>query len=105
MPYVKTDVPRPSALSTDDTQWLGVLEMTAQILIVAPLYENLGKRLINSPKLFRGSGPRVPSAGHRLGGGLANSSIAGNLSRVSSRARLDEARKRNAQVMIWINMV
>jgi len=34
------------------TQWLGVLETTAQILIVPPFYENLGKRLIKSPKVF-----------------------------------------------------
>jgi hypothetical protein len=34
------------------SQWLGVLETTAQILIVPPFYENLGKRLVKSPKLF-----------------------------------------------------
>jgi predicted AAA+ superfamily ATPase len=33
-------------------QWLGVLETTAQILIVPPFYENLGKRLIKSPKVY-----------------------------------------------------
>jgi predicted AAA+ superfamily ATPase len=34
------------------SQWLGVLETTAQILIVPPFYENLGKRLIKSPKVY-----------------------------------------------------
>jgi hypothetical protein len=34
------------------TQWLGVLETTAQILVVPPFYENLGKRLIKSPKIY-----------------------------------------------------
>ncbi|MEW6320977.1 MAG: ATP-binding protein [Acidobacteriota bacterium] len=34
------------------TQWLGVLETTAQILIVPPFYENLGKRLVKSPKVY-----------------------------------------------------
>lgn len=34
------------------SQWLGVLETTAQILIVPPFYENLGKRLTKSPKVF-----------------------------------------------------
>ena len=34
------------------TQWLGVLETTAQILVVPPFYENLGKRLIKSPKVY-----------------------------------------------------
>jgi predicted AAA+ superfamily ATPase len=32
--------------------WLGVLETTAQILLIPPFYENLGKRLIKSPKLY-----------------------------------------------------
>jgi predicted AAA+ superfamily ATPase len=34
------------------TQWLGVLETTVQILLVPPFYENLGKRLVKSPKLY-----------------------------------------------------
>ena len=32
--------------------WLGILETTEQILIVPPFYENLGKRLIKSPKIY-----------------------------------------------------
>ena len=49
----KTDLAAPIGVSVPTiTQWLGVLEMTAQILIVAPLYENLGKRLIKSPKVY-----------------------------------------------------
>ena len=34
------------------SQWLGVLETTAQILVVPPFYENLGKRLIKSPRIY-----------------------------------------------------
>jgi uncharacterized protein len=34
------------------TQWLSVLETTAQILVVPPFYENLGKRLIKSPRVY-----------------------------------------------------
>jgi hypothetical protein len=34
------------------SQWLSVLETTAQILIVPPFYENFGKRLIKSPKVY-----------------------------------------------------
>ena len=34
------------------TQWLGVLETTAEVLIVPPFYDNLGKRLIKSPKVY-----------------------------------------------------
>jgi len=33
-------------------QWLNVLETTAQVIIVPPFYENLGKRLTKSPKVF-----------------------------------------------------
>jgi hypothetical protein len=34
------------------TQWLGVLETTGQVLLVPPFHENLGKRLVKSPKLY-----------------------------------------------------
>jgi predicted AAA+ superfamily ATPase len=33
-------------------RWLAILEATAQILLVPPWYENLGKRLIKSPKVY-----------------------------------------------------
>jgi predicted AAA+ superfamily ATPase len=49
----KTDLAAPLGLSVPTiTQWLGVLEMTLQIVLVPPFYENLGKRLIKSPKLY-----------------------------------------------------
>jgi predicted AAA+ superfamily ATPase len=32
--------------------WLSILETTAQIILVPPFYENFGKRLIKSPKLY-----------------------------------------------------
>jgi len=34
------------------SQWLSVLEATAQILLVPPFFENFGKRLVKSPKLY-----------------------------------------------------
>lgn len=34
------------------TEWLGVLEVTAQILLVPPFYENFGKRIVKSPKVY-----------------------------------------------------
>jgi uncharacterized protein len=34
------------------SQWLGVLETTAQIVMVPPFYKNVGKRLIKSPKMY-----------------------------------------------------
>jgi predicted AAA+ superfamily ATPase len=49
----KTDLAAPIGVSVPTiTQWLGVLETTAQILIVPPFYENLGKRLVKSPKVY-----------------------------------------------------
>jgi len=49
----KTDMAAPLGVSVPTiTQWLGVLETTAQVLIVPPFYENLGKRLIKSPKVY-----------------------------------------------------
>ena len=49
----KTDFAAPLGVSVPTiTQWLGVLETTAQILLVPPFYENLGKRLIKSPKVY-----------------------------------------------------
>jgi uncharacterized protein len=34
------------------TEWLGILEITGQIVLVPPFFENLGKRLVKSPKLY-----------------------------------------------------
>jgi hypothetical protein len=33
-------------------EWLSVLETTGHVLLVPPFYENLGKRLLKSPKLY-----------------------------------------------------
>jgi len=35
-------------------EWLSILEMTAQIILVPPYFENFGKRLIKSSKLYWG---------------------------------------------------
>jgi predicted AAA+ superfamily ATPase len=49
----KTDLAAPLGVSVPTiAQWLGVLETTAQLLLVPPFYDNLGKRLIKSPKLY-----------------------------------------------------
>ena len=49
----KTDLAAPLGVSVPTIgQWLGVLETTAQLLIVPPFYENLGKRLIKSRKVY-----------------------------------------------------
>ena len=49
----RTDLASPLGVSVPTiSQSLGVLETTAQILLVPPFFENLGKRLIKSPKLY-----------------------------------------------------
>ncbi len=49
----RTDLAAPLGVSVPTiTQWLSILETTAQILIVPPYFENLGKRLTKSPKIY-----------------------------------------------------
>jgi hypothetical protein len=49
----RTDLAAPLGVSIPTiSQWLGVLETTGQILLVPPFYENAGKRLVKSPKLY-----------------------------------------------------
>lgn len=49
----KTDIAAPMGVSIPTiSQWLSILEITAQILLVPPFFENFGKRLIKSPKLY-----------------------------------------------------
>jgi predicted AAA+ superfamily ATPase len=33
-------------------QWLGILELTGQLILVQPYFENLGKRLVKAPKVY-----------------------------------------------------
>ena len=48
----KTDLAAPLGVSVPTiSQWLSILETTAQILLVPPFYEHFGKRLVKSPKL------------------------------------------------------
>jgi len=49
----KTDLAAPLGVSVPTlSQWLGILEITGQIILVAPWYENYGKRLVKTPKLY-----------------------------------------------------
>src|SRR6201981_592655 len=51
----KTDLAAPLGVSVPTiTEWLHILEMTGQIMVVPPYFENLGKRLIKSPKVYWG---------------------------------------------------
>lgn len=49
----KTDLAAPLGVSVPTiTEWLNALEITGQILVVPPFYENFGKRLIKSPRIY-----------------------------------------------------
>lgn len=49
----KTDLATGLGLSVPTmTEWLSILEITGQILLLPPYHENFGKRLIKSPKLY-----------------------------------------------------
>jgi predicted AAA+ superfamily ATPase len=49
----KTDLAAPLGVSVPTlTEWLSILEITGQIILVPPFFENFGKRLIKSPKLY-----------------------------------------------------
>lgn len=77
----KTDFAAPLGVSVPTiTQWLGVLETTAQILLVPPFYENVGKRLIKSPKMYvADSGLACHLLGIESAGELARSPFLGVL--------------------------
>lgn len=66
----KTDLASPLGVSVPTiTQWLGVLETTSQIFLVPPYFENFGKRLVKSPKLYLAD---AGLACHLLGIGTIN---------------------------------
>ena len=48
----KTDLAAPLGVSVHAIgEWLNILEVTGQILLVPPFFENFGKRLIKSPRV------------------------------------------------------
>ncbi|HTQ54088.1 MAG TPA: ATP-binding protein [Bryobacteraceae bacterium] len=51
----RTDLAAPLGVSVPTiTDWLHILEITGQIILVPPYFENFGKRLIKSPKVYIG---------------------------------------------------
>ncbi len=49
----RTDLAAPLGVSVPTiNEWLHILEATGQILLAPPYFENLGKRLIKSPKVY-----------------------------------------------------
>ena len=51
----KSDLAAPLGISVPTVgQWLHILEITGQVMLVPPYFENFGKRLIKSPKVYLG---------------------------------------------------
>jgi hypothetical protein len=77
----KSDLAAPLGMSVPSVgRWLDILEATAQILLVPPYFENLGKRLIKSPKLYLAdSGVACHLLGIETEAELARSPFAGAL--------------------------
>ena len=51
----KTDLAAPLGVTVPTIgDWLRILDVTGQIILVPPYFENLGKRLIKSPKVYLG---------------------------------------------------
>lgn len=77
----KTDLAAPLGVSVPTvTQWLNVLETTAQVLVVPPFFENFGKRLIKSPRVYLAdSGLACHLLGIASAAELARSPFAGAL--------------------------
>ncbi len=49
----KTDLASPLGISVPTiTEWLHILEVTNQIILAPPYFENFGKRIVKSPKIY-----------------------------------------------------
>lgn len=49
----RTDLASPLGVSVPTiSQWLSVLEVTGQVILLPPYFENVGKRLVKTPKLY-----------------------------------------------------
>jgi predicted AAA+ superfamily ATPase len=82
----KTDFAAPLGMSVPGiAKWLDILEVTQQLLIVPPYFENLGKRLIKSPKVY-----------------LADSGLACHLLGVETEAELAKSPFSGALFEGWI---
>jgi predicted AAA+ superfamily ATPase len=77
----KSDLAAPLGVSVPTiAQWLGILETTGQVLVVPPFFENLGKRLFKSPKIYLAdSGLACHLLGIDTAGELAKSPFRGAL--------------------------
>ena len=51
----RTDIAAPLGIAVPTlTEWLHILEVTGQVILVPPYFENFGKRLVKSPKVYWG---------------------------------------------------
>lgn len=77
----RTDIASPLGISIPTvTEWLNLLEVTHQIILVPPFFENFGKRLIKSPKIyFVDSGLAAHLLGFESESALARSTFSGSL--------------------------
>jgi len=77
----KTELAAPLGVSVPTIAgWLEILEATGEVLIVPPYFENFGKRLIKSPKVYWGdSGLACYLLGIRTAGELERSPFLGSL--------------------------
>jgi predicted AAA+ superfamily ATPase len=77
----KTELAAPLGVSVPTiTQWLGILEVTGQIILIPPYFENFGKRLVKTPKLhFADSGLAASMLGIRDEASLTDSPFRGPL--------------------------
>ena len=66
----RTDLAAPLGVSVPTiSEWLRILEITGQVILVPPYFENFGKRLVKSPKVYWGDGrPGLSSARHSVAG-------------------------------------
>ncbi len=89
----KTDLAAPLGMSVPGIgKWLDILETTQQILIVPPYFENVGKRLVKSPKVYLAdSGLACHLLGIESEAELARSPFAGALFEGSLAAEICKA--------------
>jgi predicted AAA+ superfamily ATPase len=71
----RTDLAAPLGVSVPTiSEWLHVLEITGQVILAAPYFENFGKRLIKTPKVY-----------------ITDSGLACHLLGIASQAELDRS--------------
>lgn len=77
----KTDIAAPLGVSvTVIANWLSILESTGEIILLPPYFENFGKRLVKSPKVYwTDSGLACHLLGIRSAGELERSPFLGPL--------------------------